>query len=231
MGNLIKKIIFALSGFIFFTSVFAQSRPELIYVYDPLCGWCYGFSPVMQKVKDEYADRLNFLIIPGGLSTGERVAPIGVIYEDMQDALPRMEDLIGIPFGESFVKLINEGSYLYNSEPPAKAVCIVKELKPEVAFDFGIDIQNQLFKEGKDLNDVEAYAVLIKRYNLDDSLFTTRFQDPALESRTREEFYKADQLGVDGFPAVFLKKNDKLVKITEGYLTYKKFKKILEKHL
>ena len=61
-------------------------KPTFFYVYDALCGWCYGFSPVMQNVAAKYDDRLNFEVISGGMVTGPRVGPIGQVAPYIKSA-------------------------------------------------------------------------------------------------------------------------------------------------
>ncbi|MFW5658939.1 MAG: hypothetical protein ACOCZ8_03040, partial [Bacteroidota bacterium] len=39
---------------------------KVIYVYDALCGWCYGFSPNIQQLHDEFGDRVDFEVVSGG---------------------------------------------------------------------------------------------------------------------------------------------------------------------
>lgn len=42
---------------------------ELIYIGDPMCSWCYGFSPELEKVKQAYPT-IKFTMIMGGLRAG-----------------------------------------------------------------------------------------------------------------------------------------------------------------
>ncbi len=52
-------------------------KVKLIYVYDALCGWCYGFSPVMMQLHSKYKDSIDFQVVSGGMITGNRIGPIG----------------------------------------------------------------------------------------------------------------------------------------------------------
>ena len=31
-----------------------KQKPTILYVYDIMCGWCYGFSPVINRLYEEY---------------------------------------------------------------------------------------------------------------------------------------------------------------------------------
>jgi len=43
-----------------------MEKVKLIYYFDALCGWCFGFSPVISQLEKEFEDRLNFEVISGG---------------------------------------------------------------------------------------------------------------------------------------------------------------------
>ncbi|MDB5269973.1 MAG: hypothetical protein JWP58_3013, partial [Hymenobacter sp.] len=50
--------------------------PELLYVHDPLCGWCYGMSPVISQVQREFAGRVDVSVLCGGMVLGDDAGPI-----------------------------------------------------------------------------------------------------------------------------------------------------------
>ena len=40
----------------------------LYYVADPMCSWCWGFQPVLEKVKEALPEELSPVYIMGGLA-------------------------------------------------------------------------------------------------------------------------------------------------------------------
>ena len=46
--------------------------PHLIYFTDPMCSWCYGFSPVIDEIRRAYGDALPIRVVMGGLCLGPR---------------------------------------------------------------------------------------------------------------------------------------------------------------
>lgn len=209
-----------------------EEKPEFIYVCDPLCGWCYGFSPVIKQIKKKYKDQATFSIYSGGLATGDNVMPIGEIYKDMEGAFEGLELTTGVEFGEPFFNMIDDGSYRYNSEPPAIALCIVKEMKPEIAYDFLSRLQTALFVEGKNLNDTVTYSELSEEFGLDRKDFIQKFQDTVYLNKARAEFDLVAENGISGFPFLFLKKDGEVHIIADGYVDFKKadrkIRKVLE---
>jgi len=52
------------------------NKQKIIYAFDPLCGWCFGFNAVILKLKEEYNEQLNFEVKSGGLVIGNRICKI-----------------------------------------------------------------------------------------------------------------------------------------------------------
>src|SRR5689334_9238109 len=52
----------------------AMDGPHLIYFSDPMCSWCYGFSPVIEAVRRAYGDALPIRLVMGGLRPGTEKA-------------------------------------------------------------------------------------------------------------------------------------------------------------
>jgi putative protein-disulfide isomerase len=52
-----------------------MSAPLLWYFADPMCSWCWGFSPVIETLRDAYRDRMKIALVLGGLRPGE-TAPL-----------------------------------------------------------------------------------------------------------------------------------------------------------
>lgn len=47
--------------------------PQLVYIMDPMCSWCWGFAPVMQQLLEQaQAAGVATTLRVGGLRTGEQ---------------------------------------------------------------------------------------------------------------------------------------------------------------
>jgi putative protein-disulfide isomerase len=47
-----------------------MSETRLVYFADPMCSWCYGFSPVITALAERFEDRLPLHMVMGGLRAG-----------------------------------------------------------------------------------------------------------------------------------------------------------------
>jgi putative protein-disulfide isomerase len=198
--------------------------PIIIYCYDAYCGWCYGFSPVIKKIADEYKDQLDIEVLSGGMMTGEEVMPIEKIAPFIQTSYKRVEELTGIKFGDDFLWHINnpdKSDWVMNSEKSAIALCIVKEYYPERQLEFATDLQYALNYEGRDLDDDEAYRHLLDKYNIQPEAFYSKLNADEYKEMAHYEFALMKQLQVNGYPTVFIQTGElKFVMVARGYTPY-----------
>ena len=207
-------------------------NPILIYCYDAYCGWCYGFSPVMLEIAEEYRDNFDIEVLSGGMMIGEQKMPIEKIAPFIKGAYKRVEELTGRKFGEDFLWHINnpdKSDWVMNSEKPAIALSIFKELFPDKQLAFASDLQYALNYEGRDLDDDEAYRHLLEKYEIHAETFYEKLKSEEYKEKAYYEFDLCKQLSVDSFTQVLLQLNEnKFFLIAKGFTSYDDLKERIE---
>jgi putative protein-disulfide isomerase len=205
---------------------------QIIYCYDSYCGWCYGFSPVIKKIAEEYKDKLFIEVLSGGMVLPEKPTHISATAKYIEGAYKNVEELTGIKFGEDYlwhIKNAADSDWYPNSEKPAIALCIFKEYYPERALEFASDLQHALFEEGRDLTDNEAYRHLLEKYSIHPEIFYEKLTSTDQKENAYYEFALAKQLQVTGFPCVFVQTSDtKFNLVARGYTDYESLKTRIE---
>ncbi|TVR17139.1 MAG: DsbA family protein [Balneolaceae bacterium] len=192
-------------------------KPTLIYTYDPLCGWCYGFHPVMEKLAKRFADDLTIDVIAGGLAIGENAQTITEGYAYIRGALGQVEQTTGVTFGENFKLLAEEGSYFYNSEPSCRAQTVVNKLAPQHALEFAGLLQNAIFLDGKNLNEWDTFSGLMSELSIDTDQAETLYESSETEKSNRENFEWCKKHGASVFPTLLLNIGDEVGVMSRGY--------------
>lgn len=202
--------------------------PTIHYIYDAYCGWCYGFSPVIKKLYEEYKDSLAFDVLSGGMILPEEPVHISVTAGYIRDAYKRVEETTGVKFGSDWLWHINnpdDSDWYMNSEKPAIAMIIFKEIFPDKAIEFAVDLQYSLHEEGRDLCDNEAYRHLLEKYTIDETVFYSKLKSEEYKEKVYKEFKLVKQLGITGFPCVLLQVADtKFYALANGYTDYETLK-------
>lgn len=192
-------------------------NPTLIYVYDPLCAWCYGFHRVMEKIQHRFGDRLNFEVKPGGLATGSRAEPIGKGYAYIKDESKQVEKTTGVEFGRNFILLAEEGSYMYDSEPPCRAQLTMNQLSPQDSLEFAGILQKAFFRDGLNLNNAETYIALLRDFDLHPDTFMDLFNSDEIAINLQKEFEWCKKNGASGFPTLLIKIGNDVSRMARGY--------------
>ncbi|HYE53246.1 MAG TPA: DsbA family protein [Chitinophagaceae bacterium] len=204
----------------------------LIYCYDAYCGWCYGFSPVIKKLAEEYAQQFSFEVLSGGMILPDEPRHISSMAAYIQKAYKTVEELSGIKFGEDFLWHIfnpDQSDWFMNSEKPAIALCVFKDYHPEKQVQFASDLQYSLKYEGRDLTDDEAYRHLLEKYNIPAGEFYSKLHSEAYKEKAYYEFALVKQLQVTGFPTVLLQASEsKFYLLARGYTPYDELKERIE---
>jgi putative protein-disulfide isomerase len=199
-------------------------KPTLFYCYDAYCGWCYGFSPVIKKLAETYSNQIPFEVLSGGMILPEQPVPISVTAGYIDKAYPTVEETTGIKFGSDFlwhIKNPDLSDWFPNSEMPAIAMCIFKELYPNRQVEFAADLQYALHFEGRDLTDKEAYRALIEKYGINEEMFYDKLQSDAFKEQAHYEFQLCKQLQVTGFPCVLIQVSEtKFHLLARGFTAY-----------
>ena len=201
----------------------APDRPELLYLFDPLCGWCYGMSPVIQRVQQEFAGQLDVSVLCGGMVLGEQAGPIRHDWQYISGALQQVERVTGVEFGAAFRALGEEGSYVQDSEPPSWAINVFRQLNQSQTARFAHDIQVAYFRDGADLNEPKTYLPLATAYGVDGAEFLHRLTLPETALATRQEFAAVAKIGVQGFPTTILRVGSQGYVLARGYQPYETF--------
>jgi putative protein-disulfide isomerase len=204
----------------------------IIYCYDAWCGWCYGFSPVIKRVAEEYADALSFEALSGGMILPGEPRHISATADYISKAYKTVEEYSGVQFGQDYLWHIfnpDKSDWFPSSEKPAIALAVFKEYHPDKQVQFAADLQYALHYEGRDLTDDEAYRHLLEKYSIPDTEFYERLHSDAYKEKAYYEFALVKQLQVTGFPTVLLQVSEsKFYLLARGFTPYESMKERID---
>ena len=176
----------------------------LHYLYDPLCGWCYGAATLVKAAREV----LNVTPHGGGMMTGARrqnVTPQLREFVKPHDA--RIAQLSGQPFGEAYLDgLLRDTTAVFDSEPPTAAMLAV-----EVMDGRGLDMLAQLqiahYVEGRRIADRAVLIEVAASLGLDADTFAEALDHQsgaALHAHFQETRALMRTVGAQGFPSFVL---------------------------
>ncbi len=194
-----------------------------------MCSWCYGFSPVIAALADQFEDRLPLDLVMGGLRAGN-TEPMRQQDKDLiRNSWTRVAAVTGQPFDMDFFE--REG-FVYDTEPACRAVVAARRLIPRMALPFMARIQQAFYAENRDMTAAEEIADVAEEAGFERAGFGAAFASPHVRNETFRDFLTAQSLGIYGFPTLIAGSEERgYALLTNGYRPLEDLAEPLERWL
>jgi putative protein-disulfide isomerase len=202
--------------------------PKLIYIGDPMCSWCWGAAEEISWLKNKYSQIIDFQLLMGGLKPSPQENVSEKLKHFLRNHWAEIAQLSGQPFNFS---ILEKDNWNYCTEPACRAVLTVRKMNPNIEFDFFKSLQQAFYVKGLIINQLNVLADIAEGYFLDRNEFIRLFESEDMIDQTDEEFYQIQYLGVQGFPTILLKINEKHHPIARGFEKFEVMDKRIEKNL
>jgi putative protein-disulfide isomerase len=184
-----------------------MSTPTLHYVYDPLCGWCYGASPLVQAARDIVRVQAH----GGGMMAG---AARRTVTADLRQFVMthdrRIAQASGQPFGHDYFEgLLRDHSAVLDSAPPITAVLAADELAG-AGLDMLARVQRAHYVEGRRIAEVSVLRGLAAELGLRVADFDSAYeglQGAATQAHIERSRALLARIGGHGFPTFALERD------------------------
>jgi putative protein-disulfide isomerase len=190
-----------------------DEKPELIYVGDPMCSWCWGVAPTVEQVAKRRD--IRFRLVVGGLRVGDRVIQLDdEVRRSMSEGWIKVQQRSGQPFNPEFLQ---RERWEFNTELPAIAITTMRWYAPLHALAFFTHLQGSFFRDGVDITDHSVYPALIDGFPVDQGTFMRELVSESGRERALADFAERRALGVGVLPTVLVRIEDAVHEIRTGY--------------
>jgi putative protein-disulfide isomerase len=187
---------------------------RILYFADPMCSWCWGFSPVIAEIARVSGERAPIRLIVGGLRAGETRPMDGRAKAYVRHHWEQVQATTGQPFDFAFFE--REG-FVYDTEPACRAAVAARSLAPEVTLDYLAAVQRAFYAENRDVTLEDELADVAAALGLSRDDFVTVYRAPEVAEAARADFALAPELGIADFPTVVLQDDRQLTLLSAGY--------------
>ncbi|MBB6488808.1 DsbA family protein [Rhizobium lusitanum] len=180
------------------------------YLFDPLCGWCYGASPMIERL---LSAGIDVHLLPTGLFSGSGAREMDATfaaYAWSNDQ--RIERLSGQPFSEDYrSKVLNKAGSLFDSGAATLAITATGIVDYRKRFDALRVIQHARYVTGLDITSLPVLADLLASEGLADAAsLLIEAPDELLASNRHliaqgQDLFR--RLGANGVPALAIERN------------------------
>lgn len=192
---------------------------RIVYAFDPLCGWCFGFRNAIRALRSAVGDRAEWTIASSGLIPPEDAQPIGKLRDSMLRGMTQVERRTQVRFGDAFKDgLLAKGTWVANSEPGCRAVFCASQLDAERAFDFAEALSSTFYDEGEPQDSEATLRLCAEDAAMDADALLEMWRSDMAKHATRAAFAMWKQRGITTYPGIFIERGGELERIFEGYV-------------
>lgn len=175
------------------------NQPHLIYFSDPMCSWCYGFSPVVASIRSAFGRALPVRLVMGGLRPGTGTPMTDKAKSEIVGHWQHVAEAAHLPFDGA---VLDSPDFCYDTDPAARAVVWVRRHDPELALTFLGDLQSAFYAQNRNITQPDILAQMIGERGLDASAFLADFASESLKNETWSDYGTSQRAGVTGFPTL-----------------------------
>ncbi|MEM1357033.1 MAG: DsbA family protein [Bacteroidota bacterium] len=191
---------------------------EIIYVGDPMCSWCWGISPALNRLeKAAAANSIPYRIVLGGLRPNNSQEWNAEFADFLRHHWEEVNKRSGQPFGYDLLEVTH---FQYNTEPSCRAVVTARTINPKHESRFFELSQHRFYVQNEDPNEVEFYRPICQELGIDFEHFQTLFMSEEMKTATMRDFQLNRSWGVTGYPTVIFRKGEQLIAIARGYAAF-----------
>lgn len=202
----------------FIRTIMEEQKPVLIYITDPMCSWCWAFSPIYDQIQQTFLSMAEegacqSVILAGGLAP-DSDQPMPEEQQDyIQSIWHNIERKTGTAFNYDFWEKCQPRRSTY---PACRALLAAR--KQGLAYEMLSAIQQAYYMNAENPSDLpvlEESAGKVPALNLE--RFKADMAEVKAQGELEDEVNFVRQLGVQGFPSLVLKKEGNWYAIPVDY--------------
>lgn len=189
---------------------------HLIYFADPMCSWCYGFSPVIEAVRAAFGERLPIRLVMGGLRPGTEDPMTEAAKTSLRTHWTHVAEASGQPFDGA---ILDREGFVYDTDPAARAVVLLRRNHPNLALAFLARLQSAFYAQSLDVTSAEVLADIAGDMGVRREGFLAQLDTVDARQETWRDYAISQRAGVTGFPTLVAGPNAEGVfgVVTRGY--------------
>jgi putative protein-disulfide isomerase len=191
-----------------------MNERTLWYVADPMCSWCWGFSPVIEAIRQAYREHLTIKLVMGGLRPGTTEPLTPEKRAEILHHWQNVQRMTGQPF--NFDGALPPG-FIYDTEPACRAVVSASIVDPSRTFSLLAAIQSAFYVGQADVTQTNVLTQLAKGCGIPTGPFSQIFASDTAKQTTQQHFQQTIQWGVRGFPSIVAQDAKGYYLLVSGY--------------
>ena len=181
-----------------------------------MCSWCWGFSPVIQKIKESYfVDNIRLVLTPFRIDTTQPMD--NELRNYVLEQWRKVHETTAQAFNFRFAMPVG---FIYNTRLVCLAIKAFKKQIPEEELKYLHALQQAYYTENKDLTNQDELINTASRFSVDINLFISDLTSKNIAEELEEDYSYCQQLNVQSYPTLMYEKFDSYAILSSGYTAY-----------
>lgn len=187
---------------------------KLYYVHDPMCSWCWGYKPTLDKLKQQLPGVIQFEYVVGGLAPDSTLPMPPEMQQKIEGIWHQIEHQLGTRFNYDFWTKCTPVRSTYQACRALIAAGF------QDSYEAMLDaIQQAYYLRAMPPHEEATHRQLAKELGLNVSQFEHDVNGAFLEGVFQDQLSFASSLGVNSYPSLVLQINDAYFPIEVDYLS------------
>ncbi len=189
--------------------------PNLYYIHDPMCSWCYAFGRVLKQVELDLPKSISITKIVGGLAPDSIEPMPKSLADSIQQNWKRIEQTVThVKFNFDFWK---NNQPFRSTYPSCRAVLAAKKQSSGFEDKMISQIQWAYYKNAENPSLDNTLINCAKHTGLDETLFIKNYKSKFINEQLYQQIKLSRQLGISSYPSLCLQINTQFVMIKIDY--------------
>jgi putative protein-disulfide isomerase len=189
-----------------------MTKPTLIYIYDPMCSWCWGYRETWQILQEKLSSKVSVQYLVGGLAPDSLEPMPENMQQFLQQTWHNIAKQLGCEFNFDFWSQCQPRRSTY---PACRAVIIAREQALEQAM--VLAIQEGYYLQAKNPSDNITLTTMAASIGLDAEAFDKALNSENVNQQLLAEIEFVRQLPINGFPSLVLAIGNQYIPIELDY--------------
>lgn len=175
-------------------------KSTLYYIHDPMCSWCWAFSPVWHRLREQLPIHIHIEYLLGGLAPDTDALMPEAMQKTIRQTWQRIQDVVpGTQFNFDFWDKCHPRRSTY---PACRAVIAARNQGIMNQDTMITAIQRAYYLDARNTSDLLVLSELANSIGLDESQFNSDMKSKATHQQLIKETALAQSIGARGFPSL-----------------------------
>ncbi len=198
---------------------------ELVYFADPMCSWCWGFAPTLERLLAHCGNDIPLAVVMGGLFAGNRKPLDERGKETIREHWDHVRDASGQPFDYRFFE---RRGFIYDTAPSCRAVVTARRLAPASALSFLATVHAAFYRDNRDVTEPDTLCQVGEEFGFDGGRFAREFFGEQSAKETERDFVMTQRAGVQGFPTLLGVRDGAARLLSPGFQPWEAIERVVD---